>query len=154
MGSTKELKITVDDGSTRVPIVNKAGDEIGVFYFKPTDMNLIKRCNEIGPAIDDVAASLSKLEERVDGENTTEKTEEVLKDAEQKLCDLIDYLFDGNASEAFFGKTNPFSLINGEFYFQSVFDIVTDFITKQFNAEAKRMTNNVSKYTNKYEDKK
>ena len=30
--------IVVDDGGVEVPIRNKRGDEIGVFYFNPTDI--------------------------------------------------------------------------------------------------------------------
>ena len=38
-----EMSITVDDGSVRVPIKNLYGDEIGVFYFRPTDLGIIDR---------------------------------------------------------------------------------------------------------------
>ena len=38
----KPLRVTVDDGGVRVPIENKLGEEIGVFYFRPTDMGMIE----------------------------------------------------------------------------------------------------------------
>ena len=41
------LSITVDDGFQRIPITNKYGDEIGVFYFNPTDIGIIERYNSL-----------------------------------------------------------------------------------------------------------
>ena len=39
--------IVVDDGSVRESIRNKHGDEIGVFYFRPTDVGMIDRYKKI-----------------------------------------------------------------------------------------------------------
>ena len=40
------MRIVVDEGSVKVPICNKFGDEIGVFYFQPTDIGMVDRYNK------------------------------------------------------------------------------------------------------------
>ena len=42
----KALGIVVDDGYQRIPIRNLHGDEVGVFYFNPTDIGIVQRFNE------------------------------------------------------------------------------------------------------------
>ena len=41
------MEIVIDDGSQWVPIKNKQGEEIGIFKFRPTDIAIIKRFNDI-----------------------------------------------------------------------------------------------------------
>ena len=47
-------EIVIDDGSRRVPINNKFGEEIGVFYFRPTDIGMIDRYNKMAEKFPDV----------------------------------------------------------------------------------------------------
>ena len=45
--NTQNTGIVVDDGSVKESIKNKHGDEIGVFYFRPTDIGIIDRYNKV-----------------------------------------------------------------------------------------------------------
>lgn len=144
------MEISVDDGTVRVPVKNKQGEEIGVFYFRPTDINIIKRYNEVIDKFDNIVAPLENVDISSDG--TAQDVNdlaaiEALKDAEKRLFEATDYLFGGNMSEAFFGKMNPFSPVNGHFYCETAINAVGNFINTQFDRETKRISSRVSRYT-------
>lgn len=153
----KALEIVIDDGSQRIPIKNKDGEEIGVFFFRPTDIAIINRYNESVGKIDDVVKPLEDINISATGEaedSTDEAAVKALNEAEKRLFDLCDYIFGGNMSEAFFGKMHPFSPVGGEFYFEKALTAVGSFISGQFDAETAKISKRVSKYTGKYQRKK
>lgn len=144
------MEISVDDGTVRVPVKNKQGEEIGVFYFRPTDINIIKRYNEVIDKFDNIVAPLENVGISSDGtaqDMNDQAAIEALKDAETRLFEATDYLFGGNMSEAFFGKMNPFSPVNGHFYCESAINAVGSFINTQFDRETKKISSRVSRYT-------
>lgn len=144
------MEISVDDGTVRVPVKNKQGEEIGVFYFRPTDINIIKRYNEVIDKFDNIVAPLENVDISSDGtaqDMNDQAAIEALKDAEKRLFEATDYLFGGNMSEAFFGKMNPFSPVNGHFYCESAINAVGSFINTQFDRETKKISSRVSRYT-------
>ena len=144
--------IIVDDGSVKESIRNKHGDEIGVFYFRPTDIGIIDRYNKIASDFDDITAPLENVNINPDG-TADEKNEaevEALRTAEQRLYEACDYLFGGNASEAFFGKMHPFSPVNGRFYCENALDAVGKYISRQFDREVQKINNRVNRYTHGY----
>lgn len=153
MENNQALSITVDDGMQEVPINNKFGRQIGVFYFRPTDINIIDRYNSIVDKVPEVFKPLEDI--NIDANGTTEEASMgVIKEAEDKLFELCDYLFDGNLSEAFFGSMNPFSpLANGTFYCEQALEMVGNFIASQFQGNIKSLEKRVSKYTKGYGSK-
>lgn len=145
------LGIVVDDGYQRVPITNKYGEEIGVFKFNPTDIGIIERYNKLADSFDRITEPLEAVqtgEESEDGAIDT-KQAEALAEAKERLYAAVDELFGGNAAEAFFGKTHPFSPVDGSFYCETVLQAVGKFISAQFDVETKKMSARVEKYTNR-----
>lgn len=147
------MGITVDDGSVEVPIRNKRGEEIGVFYFRPTDIGIVDRFNSLADEFDKITAPLESVNIRPDG-TVDEKNEAelaALKQAEQNLYAACDALFGGsNMSEAFFGKMHPFSPVNGRFYCENALEAVGAYISRQFAREAKKINARVERYTHGY----
>ncbi|MCI6173149.1 MAG: hypothetical protein MR671_02695 [Clostridiales bacterium] len=146
-----EMSITVDDGSERVPIKNTFGDEIGVFYFRPTDLRMLDRYNEVAGKFGEITAPLQQIGINADGTAEDPQQEEALHEAEKRLDEMVDYIFGGNAAEAFFGKMHPFSPINGVFYCENVLDALGDYIGARFDREADKVSDRVSQYTSEYE---
>lgn len=118
--------IVVDDGSVRESIKNMQGEEIGVFYFRPTDIGIIDRYNKVTADFDKITAPLEKVNINADGTVDEQNAAEAqaMKEAEKLLFEACDYLFGGNMSEAFFGKMHPFSPVNGRFYCENALDAV------------------------------
>lgn len=143
------MSLVVDDGSTKVPICNKFGDEIGVFYFQPTDIGIIDRYNKVIGEFDKITEPLENVNINSDGtaEGKEKAEQEALKEAEKRLYEACDYLFGGNFAEAFFGKMHPFSPVNGRFYCENALNAVGQYISRQFNREVNKVNARVQKYT-------
>ena len=150
MDENKKFEIVVDDGSVEVPISNTIGEKIGVFRFRPTDFNIVKRYGEIADRFGDVVSPLIDANIDTNGEGADAESMAILDKAQGKLFELVDYLFDGNASEAFFGKMNPFSPVDGKFYCEHALNAVGEFISKQFDEEINKINTRVEKYTHGY----
>jgi ribosomal protein L44E len=56
----------------------------------------------------------------------------------------------GNMSEAFFGKVNPFSPVDGNFYCENALNAVGKFISQQHDREIKKISQRVNRYTQGY----
>lgn len=149
MASNQNFAITVDDGARRVPIMNTEGEEIGAFRFRPTDIGIIARYNALADSFDSITAPLEAV--KVDGDNAVDLTdpalEGALNEATARLKAAVNTLFaSDDAAEAFFGRMNPFSPVNGEFYCTQVLQQVGAFIGAQFETETKAMSKKARKY--------
>lgn len=157
MSEVKEIKkspnfITVDDGSVRVPINNLQGEEIGIFYFRPTDLGIIERYNKFAENFDKITEPLESLNIKADGtvDENNEAEIKALAEATKRLYNACNELFGGDMSSAFFGKMNPFSPIGGHFYCQKALEAVGAYISNQFNSEIKKVNSRVNKYIHGY----
>ena len=146
----EQLGIVVDDGSVEVPITNTHGKTIGVFYFRPTDFNIVKRYNEIADKFGEVVDPLINANIDTNGEGEDDKSVELLMAAQGRLFELVDYLLDGNASEAFFGSMNAFSPVGGKFYCENALEAVGNYISAKFDDEVKAISARVDKHTHGY----
>ena len=149
-------EIVIDDGSVKIPIRNTHGDELGVFYFRPTDVGMITRFNEIVDSLDEIVAPLEHISINADGTADADnpKEAEALREAEKRMREACDYLFGGNMYDAFFGKTNPFSPVNGAFYCEQALEAVGKFISAQFEEETRKINKRVGRYTQGYKGKR
>lgn len=152
VNNTDNNFIVVDDGSVSVPIRNKQGEEIGIFFFRPTDIGIVNRFNSMADAFDNITAPLESVNINADG-TVDEKNEAemaAMREAETRLYAACDELFGGNMSEAFFGKMHPFSPINGRFYCENALNAVGSYISKQFARETKKVNSRIAHYTHGY----
>ena len=139
------MNIVVDDGSRRVPILNTSGEEIGAFTFRPTDIGIIQRYNELVARFDEI---VGPLQTAADADEAG--VAKALEQAGARLSDAVNALFGSEgAADAFFGRMNPFSPVNGAFYCAQVLDAVGAFIGAQFDQETAKFSENAKKYANR-----
>lgn len=152
----KNTGIVVDDGSVKESIKNKHGDEIGVFYFRPSDIGMIERYNKVAADFEKITEPLEHVDIKPDGtvDENNEAEMNAMNEAQNRLFEACDYLFDGNMSEAFFGKMHPFSPVNGHFYCEIVLDAVGKYISHHFDKEINKVGNRVNRYTQGYQHNK
>ena len=147
----KSMNIVVDDGSRRVPILNTSGEEIGAFTFHPTDIGIIQRYNALAESFDAVMAPLRA----VGGEDgvtdiSDPRCAEALTEAGERLYAAVDALLGcEGAAAAFFGRMNPFSPINGDFYCTQVLNVLGQFIGTQFERETAQFSVKAKQYAKK-----
>ena len=143
------MNITVDDGSRRVPICNTSGEEIGAFTFHPTDMGILQRYDAMVDRFDQVVEPLTGLdEEEVDPANPSYVR--ALNEATDRLNSAVNELLGSDdAAAAFFGKVNPFSPVDGEFYCARVLNALGQYIGAAFETETAKFSSKAQKYIKK-----
>ena len=145
------FSIVVDDGSVKESIKNKFGEEIGVFYFRPTDLGIIERYNKI--VIEDfnkVVEPLMNYNINPDGTSDTDEGVKALNEASARLYELLNYVFGGDMAEGFFGKINPFSIIGGKFYCENAIAALGSYISNAHAREVKKLDRRINQYTRGY----
>lgn len=129
--------IVVDDGSKAYDIVNKRGKKLGVFEFRPSDTNIVKRYEEVVNFFNNF--------------QVPEDTEQAIQAAEKELTDKMSYLIGGDAEEAFFSIMGPFSaLASGELFVENVLGAISKVIEKEMSVRTKQVQRRMNKYVAKY----
>ena len=147
------MTIVVDDGSRRVPIQNKDGEEIGAFTFHPTDLDIIRRYNDMVDKADAIFEPLARMSAELgdsDVDLADPRYAQALDEAGKRLYEAVNALLGSDdAAGAFFGRMNPFSPVGGAFYCAQVLDAVGAFIGAQFDQETAKFSENAKKYANR-----
>lgn len=149
----KVINLSVDDGLEKIVINNRYGDEIGVFYFRPTDTSIIDRYNDALTRLDKALEPImnnSTVAQTEDTEEAAQAMREAMKEAKKRLCDVFDYLFDANVSEAFFSRVDPFTVSGGRFYCENVIEAIGNFIAERIGVEVKHLNERTARYTHGY----
>lgn len=134
-------KIVVDRGLEEFEIVDKNGEFLGKFSMNPADLQMIKRYEE-------VVGDFENLGEGIDPELPAD---EIIVKAEEKICDLFDYLFNAKVSQDIFSITSPYTpLANGEVFFINVLNAISGLIEKETGKRYKKVRDKMNKYTEKY----
>lgn len=152
---TMPNEIIIDDGRVKYPIRNLLGDVLGELCFNPTDVGMAIRYNETVEKLHEIVVPLEHVNIRPDGtaeEGDVDGTQ-ALSEATNRLFEIFDYLLDGNISEAFFSRTNPFSPIKGYFYCERVLEAIGKIIAAHQGTEIKQIDKRLSRYTQGYTGK-
>ena len=148
MAEEKKNVLVIDDGMEEVPITNKFGKKVGVFYFRPTDLGMYERYTELVQNIGDIVKPLENININPDGTSDDMVT---LNEVKAKLFEKCDYMFGGNFSEAFFGEMHPFSPVGQKFYCEIALEAVGGYISERVKQQAKESAKRVKKYTQKWD---
>lgn len=146
----EEEVIVVNDGRKRVRIQNQLGEEIGVFLFNPTDLNIVTRYNEVADKFKDVVEPLNNASITAEGEAADEESINILNEAEDRMIELLDYVIGGDSRSAFFGKVQIFSPSDGSFYCENVLDALGQYISMKFDKEIHAINSRVDKHIHGY----
>lgn len=142
--------IVIDDGMERVPMINKLGQEIGAFYLRPTDINIINRFNESVQEFEKVVEPLENIDLNPDGTSDSEIGLKVIEECKIRLYELCDKIFGLKMSEDFFASVHPFSIIGGKLYCENALNALGQYISRKNNSEVKRFSSRISKYVQGY----
>lgn len=126
--------IVIDDGSKVYNIKNRRGEILAKFCFRPADMNIIHRYEEVKKF----------LEEFKNEDLTTEQVEEL-------FIEKMDYLVDADTKSTFFSIMGPFSpMPDGRMFLEVCLDAISGVISKELDVRMEKSKARVSKYTEKY----
>lgn len=118
-----------------IEIKDPKGNVTGGFYWNPSDLDIVKRCEEVIDAFE-------KMEVR--GESTEDffrVSDEVKKQFEYMLNTDVEALF----------PVNPLSpRADGLLYAEYLLDVIVKFIESELDVRMKKATARMKKYTDKY----
>lgn len=131
--------IVIDDGSKEFTIENQYGETLAVFRFRPTDTNIISRFEEVQKFF----------------ENFTTGENESVQDCEQRVIKQIDYLVGADTGSSLFSILGPFSpMANGKLFVEVCMENLCEVISKEFDVRIEKTQSRVSKYTQKYQQRR
>lgn len=135
----RQLKI---DDREFIEIANSSGQVTGGFYWNPSDLDIVKRCEKVMDFFEHMEAPKS--------EDGTELLFTLSDDIKQQF----DFLISPGASDALFQYANPLSpREDGSLYAEYVLGQIISFIESELDVRIKKTTKKIDQYTKKYQKK-
>lgn len=134
-------------------------DNDRILELNTSDLNILARLKEAYPKLSELANEAFGQMPDVDSSAedydfmTDEATETVisaLKEADTKMRELVDYIFDSNVSEVCAPSGSMYDPINGKFRFEHIIDVLAGLYEADLSTEMTKVTKRVRKHTDKY----
>ena len=135
------------------------GDDNRIIELNTSDLNILARLKETYPKLVALAEDAFKNLPEVDGtaenydfvtDEATSKLVTALTDADKKMRELIDYIFDSNVSELCAPSGSMYDPINGAFRFEHIINTLSALYESDISAEMGKVATRVKKHTDKY----
>ena len=151
--------VDIDMGFVEKKKFRIAGDFNRMLELNVSDLNIFARLKEGYPKLEKLLKEAHDKMTSIpdDLEDKDELLGEVadrLTEIDTKMREIIDYIFDTNASEVCAPSGNMFDPVGGEWRYVRVLDKLTALYTNGLHAEFDKIKANVEKKTSKYTKKK
>lgn len=143
--------IRIDDGTKEYRIVNRFGKEICKIHFRPTDLSLLDRYQEISKSMESAIEPLKELSLKADG-TTEDESWEILKSVENSVIEKFGELLDTDDVSEIFKTRRAFSSVGGRFFCEIVLLAIGEAISEEYKKEAEETSKRISKYMPPDED--
>ena len=151
--------IDVDLGFVEKKKFRINGDYNRMLELNVSDLNVFSRLKTAYPKLNDL---LKEAQQKItsipdDPENKGESLNilaDRLDEIDKKMRDLIDYIFDTNASEICAPSGNMFDPVEGQWRFERILDRLTSLYTNGLHSEFDKVKANIEKKTSKYTKKR
>lgn len=164
MAKTKSFPQQQDVTDISLSIVRKKrfridGDDSRIIELNTSDLNILARLKEAYPKLVALAEGAFKNLPEVDGtaEDYNFATDEAtatlvttLTEADKKMRELIDYIFDSNVSELCAPSGSMYDPINGAFRFEHIISTLSALYEADISSEMGTIARRVKKHTDKY----
>lgn len=122
-----------------IEIVNSAGRVMGGFWWNPSDLNIIKRCEKV-----------MDFFEHMEVQKKDDETENLFAISDV-IKEQFDFLISPGASEVLFKEANPLSpREDGSLYAEYILGQIVNFIESELKVRIKKTTAKIEQYTSKY----
>lgn len=123
------------------------GDNTKILELNLSDMNIVTRIQEAYPKLDAIQKRVMKYAESANGNE--EADVKALKDFDNEMRDLVDFIFNANVSEICADDGSMYDPMGGMFRYEYILDKITSLYESNLNAEFKKMRARVNKYAKK-----
>ena len=132
---------TFNRGTIKFTFTDEDGEVFSSFRMNPTDVNLMKRAEEVAARFDSIKEGFS--------ENPTADEIQTLN---QEIEELINYLLGYEASRDIFGEVTATTISqDGDIFAFMVMDTIAEKIKPELQKRRLNMHKSIEKYTAKYE---
>lgn len=141
---------SIDDGTREITLVNPYGMLICKIHFRPSDISIMDRYNQLTADFDKIIAPIAKTNIQPDGtasENATDEEWAALKEVESTLIQRINALLDTKDAGEIFKTRNAFSSVGGTFFVERVLDAIGNVILAYMQEETELSKARIAKYT-------
>lgn len=143
---SEKFVIEIDDGTKEIDLVNKFGKAFATIHFRPADMSIIDRYNQIQSNIGEWVKPLENININNDGTATFDEDWAVITAVESTLKEKINWLFDMDEADQIFATRKMFSSVGGKFFCMHILDALGELIKKAVAEEAEKSQERMSKY--------
>lgn len=145
LGFVEKRKFRIDGDFNRIIAINVS------------DLNIASRLKVGYPKLQELLkeaqAKVAALPDTDDDLADFGKLADTLTEIDQKMRDVIDYIFDTPASKACAPSGNMYDPVGGEFRFEKIIDKLAKLYTVGLDEEFNKLKNRVEKKTTKYTKK-
>lgn len=164
MAKTKSFPQQQDVTDISLSVVRKKrfridGDDSRIIELNTSDLNILARLKEAYPKLVALAEGAFKNLPEVDGtaedynfatDEATATLVDTLTEADKKMRELIDYIFDSNVSELCAPSGSMYDPINGAFRFEHIINTLSALYEADISSEMGTIARRVKKHTDKY----
>ena len=151
--------VDIDMGFVEKKRFRICGDYNRMLELNVSDLNIFARLKEGYPKLEKLLKEAhdkmtSIPDDLEDKDELLTTVADRLTEIDTKMREIIDYIFDTNASEVCVPSGNMFDPVGGEWRYVRVLDKLTALYTNGLHAEFDKIKANVEKKTSKYTKKK
>lgn len=157
--TTEPEVVDVDLGFVEKKKFRINGDFNRMLELNVSDLNVFSRLKtdypKLGKLLKEAQEKIAAIpDDTEDKEGSLGKIADTLDDIDAQMRELIDHIFDTNASEVCAPSGNMFDPVGGQWRFERIIDKLTTLYTNGLHAEFDKVKANVEKKTSKYTKKK
>ena len=155
---TKEPDVVdIDLGFVEKRKFRIGGDFNRMIAINVSDLNIVSRLKVGYPKLQELLKEaqdkVASIPDTDDEMEDLGKLADTLTEIDQKMRDIIDYIFDTPASKACAPSGNMYDPVGGEFRFEKIIDKLAKLYTVGLDEEFNKLKNRVEKKTTKYTKK-
>lgn len=134
------------------------GDFNRMLELNVSDLNIASRLSSGYPKLKTLLTEaqerITSIPDDLEDEKVLASMADALTDIDKKMRDIIDYIFDTNASEICAPSGNMFDPVGGQWRFERIIDKLTSLYANGLNSEFNQIKSRVEKKASKYTKKK
>lgn len=154
---TEDNVTDVDLGFVEKRKFRIAGDFNRMLELNVSDLNIASRLNtgypKLKALLTEAQTKITSIPDDLEDEKMLEELSKALSDIDGKMRDIIDYIFDTNASAVCAPSGNMFDPVGGQWRFERILDVLIKHYTNGLDAEFTKLKNRVETKTTKYTKK-
>lgn len=144
MGAKQNI-IDIDLSMTRRKRFRVDKDNNRIVELNTSDLTIVTRLKEAYPKLQELTESIK--------DDSDESELDWLKEVDEKMRKLIDYIFDSNVSEICAPDGTMYDMFEGQFRYEYIIDVLGNLYETNMSAEVEKMRKRVEKHTSKYTGK-